>query len=228
MRLAVLALAVVAFTSSCARALRLPHTDAPPLVSQFEKGVNQRTKVFDVEVPEVKKDTQYANSLTLKYGGTKLGGSETQQQRSNLSVLRGGQPLASVECLSRQEGVTVSRTEFSRHTFTCSGAGFTLEVQEPRADVFVGSARVGPVEVAFESTDEMEKGIPQYPTGFHLTANGRWVATFEYFDGGKTYLRPDLSGVERDAVLAVVVVIQSTDGWLVKDLGRNQARPFGM
>ncbi|MEW6431293.1 MAG: hypothetical protein AB1730_07265 [Myxococcota bacterium] len=222
------ALAVIATTSSCARALRVPHTDAPPIVGTFEHGINQRTKVFDVEVPEVKKDTQRSDSVTLKYGGAKLGGSETQQQRSNLTVLRGGQPLVSVECLSRQEGVTVSRTEFSRHTLTCSGAGFALEVQEPRADVFVGSARVGPVEVAFESTDEMEKGIPQYPTGFHLKANGRWVATFEYFQGGKAYLRPDLAGPERDAVLAVVVVLQSTDGWFVNDLGRNQARPFGM
>ena len=227
MRFAVLVLAALT-TFSCTRVLRLPRVDATPVVGEFEKGINQRTKVFDFEVPEVKKDTQRSDSVTLKFGGTKLGGSEKQQQRSNLTVQRGGQPLVAVECLSRQEGVTVSRTEFSRHTFNCTGAGFTLEVQEPREDRFIGSARVVAVEVAFESNDEMEKGIPQYPTGFHLTANGRWVGTFEYFDGGKAYLRPDLSGPERDAVLAVMVVLQSTDGWLAKDLGANQARPFGM
>lgn len=227
MRLAVLAVAsLTAF--SCARAIHLPRLDAPPVVGQFEKGINQRTKLFDFEVPEVKKDTQRSDSITLKFGGAKLGGTEKQNQRSNLMVLRGGQPLVAVECLSQQEGVTIDRREFSRHTFSCNGSGFALSLQEPRDDAFVGTARVGPVDVAFESTDELDKGIPQYPTGFHLTENGRWVATFEYFDGGKAYLRPDLSGPERDAVLAVMVVLQSTDGWLAKNLGANQARPFGM
>jgi hypothetical protein len=227
MRLAVLAFASLT-ALSCARAIRLPRLEAPPIVGQFEKGINQRTKLFDFEVPEVKKDTQRSDSITLKFGGAKLGGTEKQNQRSSLVVLRGGQPLVAIECLSQQEGVTIDRREFSRHTFSCNGSDFALSLQEPREDVFTGTARVGPVDVAFESTDELEKGLPQYPTGFHLTVNGRWAASFEYFDGGKAYLRPDLAGPERDAVLAVMVVLQSTDGWLAKNLGANRARPFGM
>lgn len=214
--------------SGCARVLRVPSMDTQPIVGTFERGLNQRSKVFDVEVPEVRNDTQRVNSVTFKYGGTKLGGTEQQQQRSHMAVLRSGQPLTDVDCLSQQGGFTVSRTEFSRHTFTCTGGGFQLSLDEPQDDVFVGSARVGPVELALTSSDDLVKGVPQYPTGFHVMQSGQWVASFEYFDGGKAYVHPGLSPVERDAVLSVMVVIQATHGWLAKNLQSNQARPFGM
>jgi hypothetical protein len=227
MRLTVLALTCLA-SLGCTRVLRLPRMEAPPVVGQFEQGVNQRTRLLEVEVPEVKKDAQRSTGLTIRSGGAKLGGSEKQEQRSTLVVQRGGQQVASVECHARQEGVTVNLSDFSRHTLSCAGAGFALEVQEPRNDAFIGSARVGDVALALESTDDLEKGVPQYPTGFHLTANGRWLGTFEYVNDGKAWLRADLTGAERDAVLAVMVVMQSTDRWLAKDLGANQARAFGL
>ncbi|GMU59714.1 MAG: hypothetical protein AMXMBFR34_14770 [Myxococcaceae bacterium] len=214
--------------SGCARSLRLPHLDLKPEVATFETGLNQRTKVFDFEIPEVKKDTQRVNSVTLKYGDTKLGGTEKQDQLSNLTVLRGGQPMMNVACRSIQDGATAFGRDFSRHTFACQAVDFTLEVQEPQDDVFVGRARLGSVELTFESSDDMEKGIPQYPTGFHLSQHGRWVATFEYFQGGKAYVNPSLSAAERDAVLSVLVVLHSTGAWLANNASRNQARPFGM
>lgn len=224
---ALVALSLVA--SGCGpRLLRLPMTDAPPLVDTFQQGVNQRRKVFDVEVPEVKKDTQRIDSVTLKFGGAKLGGTEKQNQRSTMTVLRGGQRLVDVECRATQEGVTISRTEFSQHTLACTGAGFTLDLREVQNDVFEGVARFGPVELTLSSSDDMEKGLPQYPTGFHLTAAGRWVGTFEYFDGGRAVIRADLAPHERDAVLSVMTVVHTTGAWLAADLHRNQSRAFGL
>jgi hypothetical protein len=219
--------ALVFAASGCARALRLPRLDVTPEVATFETGLNQRTKVFDFEIPEVKKDTQRVNSVTLKFGDTKLGGTEKQDQVSTMTVLRGGQPLMNVACRSVQEGALALGRDFSRHSLACQAAGFELQVHEPQDDVFVGSARLGDVELALESSDDMEKGIPQYPSGFHLTQRGRWVATFEYFQGGKAYLRPGLSPLERDAVLSVLVVLHSTGTWLANNAERNQARPFG-
>lgn len=213
---------------SCARAIRLPTMDAPPVVGQFEGGVNQRTRVFEFEVPEVKKGTQVSKSLTLKFGGAQLGGGKNQVQPSTVTVLRAGQPLAQLECLSEQGGVIAGRRDESRHAFSCVGNGFSLRVDEPQKDVFHGSAQVGPVALDIVSTDDMAEGIAMYPTGFHLTSAGRWVASFEYFQSGKVYLRPDLSGPERDAVLAAAVVIQSTDRWMAHNLEQNQSRPFGM
>ncbi len=222
MRNAPLLLLSCLLAAGCARNLRLPALDTKPLTTSFETGFNHRTKAFDFEVPEVKKDVQVSSGISLNLAGASLAGSGKSDQGASFAILRGGQPFLAAACRLLQQGTHVGTVDYPRHTYTCTAPGFELTVDEPQPQVFTGTARLGKVAVSLESSDDLEKGIPQRPSGFHLKVGARWVGTFEYWQGGKVFLRPDLSPAERDATLATMVAVQSTDLWLARSLEENR------
>ena len=226
-RFFVIALAAVTFTACAPRVIRLPNLTTPPVTADFEQGLNARTKLFDYEIPEVKYAVQKTQGVSIKTPwGSSLGKSKQQQQRSFI-VKRGSNPELGVDCETVQQTAKVGWKDFSKHTYTCGGAGFALVVDEPKRQVFTGVVKLGDVELSLESTDKMASGAPMRPSGFHLRRDGRWVASFEYYQFGKAYLDAGLTAEERDAVLIAMVSIQSTRHWLARDIDQNQASPYG-
>lgn len=224
----ILFVAVVALSACAPRAIKLPNVTVPPTVVPFEQGVNSRTKLLDYEIPEVKLAGQRTQGVSVKLPwGQSIGNAKQQQQRSFV-VKRGANPQLSVDCETRQEGKRVASVEFSKHTYKCSAPGFELLVDEGRRSVFSGSVRIGEIALELESTDEMKSGIPMRPSGFHIRRNGRWMASFEYYQFGNAYLGADLTADERDAVLVAMVSIQSTNHWLAREIDQNQSRAFGL
>ncbi|MEW5742588.1 MAG: hypothetical protein AB1938_26970 [Myxococcota bacterium] len=231
MRLA--ALLMFPLVVSCAQAIRVPKSNAPPVVGTFEFGLNQRTKLFDFEVPEVKKGMQRSGTAKVSFASDVSAGATRQETPMTFGVLKEGRPFIALECLGVQQGVVVKTgspvpTDKTLHTYGCTGTDFQLVVEEPKKDVFVGRASFAGLELTLQGTDEMEQGLPQYPSGFHVMKGAQWLGSFEYLQGGKAYLRADLRGAERDAVVLVMVAVQATDRWLAKNSSQNQARPFGM
>ena len=224
-RFLVIALAALALTACGPRNIKLPNLAVPPQVAPFETGVNARTKVFDYEIPEVKYSVQKTNgmmSVKLGFGIPRLG-KATQQQQRTFIVKRGLNPALDVSCETVQGEGRVGRKDFTRHTYTCGGSGFELVVDEPKRQFFQGAVHIGDVSLDLESTDQMASGAPMRPSGFHIRRNGRWLASFEYFQFGNAYLGTDLTAEERDAVLVAMVSIQSTNHWLARDIDQNQA-----
>jgi hypothetical protein len=220
--------AVVALSACAPRAIKIPNVAVPPTAVSFEQGVNARTKLLEYEIPEVKLATQKTQGMSINLPwGHSIGNAKQQQQRSFV-VRRGANPELSVDCETRQEGKRIASMEFSKHTYKCSAPGFELVVDEARKSVFAGSVRVGEVELELESTDQMLSGIPMRPSGFHIRRNGRWIASFEYYQFGKAYLGADMTADERDAVLVAMVSIQSTNHWLARSIAQNQSRAFGL
>lgn len=221
-------LAAFALTACGPRNIKLPEAATAPTVAPFEQGVNARTRLLDYEIPEVKFAAQKNKGLSIKMPwGRSIGNSKQQQQRSFV-VKRGTNPELAVECETVQQGGQVGSRDLSKHTYKCGGAGFELLVDEPRRQVFEGVVKVGEVALELESTDQMLSGVPMRPSGFHIRRNGRWVASFEYYQFGKAYLGADLTADERDAVLVTMVSIQSTNHWLARDIDQNQSRAYGM
>jgi hypothetical protein len=220
--------AVVALSACAPRVIKLPNVAVPPTVVPFEQGVNARTKLLEYEIPEVKLATQKTQGMSIKLPwGHSIGNAKQQQERSFI-VKRGSNPQLSVDCETRQEGKRIASKDFSKHTYKCAGPGFELLVDEARRSVFAGSVRVGEIALELESTDQMASGVPMRPSGFHIRRNGRWIASFEYYQFGNAYLGADLSADERDAVLVTMVSIQSTNPWLARDIDQNQSRAFGL
>ena len=224
-RFSVLALAAVSFCACGPRNIKLPNLATPPTVALFEQGINARTRLLDYEIPEVKFAVQKTEGMSVKLPWGSVGKAKQQQQRSFI-VKRGPNPALGVECETVQQDVKVW-SKYAKHTYKCGGQGFELLVDEPKRQVFAGSVRVGEVTLDLESTDQMASGAPMRPSGFHIRRNGRWIASFEYYQFGKAYLSSELTAEERDAVLVTMVSIQSTNHWLAKDIEQNQASPYG-
>ncbi len=226
-RFFVIALAAVSFTACGPRNIQLPNLTTPPVTADFEQGLNARTKLFDYEIPEVKYAVQKTQGVSIKTPwGSSLGKSKQQQQRSFI-VKRGSNPELGVDCETLQQTAKMGWKDFSKHTYTCGGAGFALVVDEPKRQVFSGTVKLGEVELELESTDKMASGAPMRPSGFHIRRNGRWIASFEYYQFGKAYLDAGLTAEERDAVLTTMVSIQSTNHWLARSIDQNQSNPYG-
>lgn len=227
-RLLVVALAAFALTACGPRNIRLPDHAVSPTVAPFEQGLNARTKLLDYEIPEVKLAVQKTQGMSVKLPwGQSIGNAKQLQQRSFI-VKRGANPELGVDCETLQQGARVASKDFSKHTYKCGGPGFELVVDEARRQVFTGAVHIGDVALELESTDQMAAGAPMRPSGFHIRRDGRWLASFEYYQFGKAYLGADLTAVERDAVLVTMVSIQSTNHWLARDIEENQSRAFGM
>jgi hypothetical protein len=225
-RFLVIALAAFAFTACGPRNIKLPNLAVPPTVAPFEQGINARTKLLDYEIPEVKLAVQKTVGMTVKVFGHSIGNAKQQQQRSFV-VKRGANASLDVSCETLQQGARTGNKDFSKHTYKCGGSGFELLVDEAKRQVFQGSVRVGEISLDLESTDQMASGAPMRPSGFHIRRNGRWIASFEYYQFGNAYLGADLTADERDAVLVTMVSIQSTNHWLARDINQNQANPYG-
>ncbi len=226
-RFLVVALSLVAFSACGPRNIQLPNLMTPPVTAPFEQGLNARTKLFDYEIPEVKFAVQKTQGLSIKTPwGSSLGKSKQQQQRSFI-VKRGSNSELGVDCETLQQTAKMGWKDFSKHTYTCGGAGFALVIDEPKRQVFSGMVKLGDVELSLESTDKMASGAPMRPSGFHIRRDGRWVASFEYYQFGKAYLDAGLTADERDAVLIAMVSIQSTNHWLARSIDQNQASPYG-
>lgn len=220
--------AAFVMTACGPRNIKLPEVAVSPTIAAFEQGINARTKLLDYEIPEVKYATQKTQGMSIKLPwGQSIGNAKQRQQRS-FTVKRGANPELSVDCETLQEGKRVASKDFSKHTYKCGGAGFELMVDEATRQVFSGAVRVGEVALELESTDQMLSGAPMRPSGFHIRRNGRWVASFEYYQFGKAYLGTDLTADERDAVLVTMVSIQSTNHWLARDISQNQSQPYGL
>lgn len=217
-----------ALTACGPRNIKLPDAAGSPTVAAFEQGINARTKLLDYEIPEVKLATQKTQGMSIKLPWGQSVGNTTQRQQRSFIVKRGGNPELSVDCETLQEGKRVASKDFSKHTYKCGGAGFELVVDEANQQVFSGAVRIGQVALELESTDQMVSGAPMRPSGFHIRRNGRWVASFEYYQFGKAYLGTDLTADERDAVLVTMVSIQSTNHWLARDTDQNQSRAYGL
>lgn len=207
----VLVVAAVTSLSGCApRLIKLPDNRHVPAAAAFKMGANSRTTLLEYEVPRVK--VSKVRSAGFSIGG--FGKQKAQMQRA-FSVNRPGGSI-DVSCEAVQEGARVMALDYTKHTYNCGGSNFELRVEEQQRDVFVGAARLNGVNVDIVSTDDMEQGPPQGPSGFHLRRGGRWLASFEYFQAGNAYLAGDLSAEERDAVLTAMVVIQSSNLWLTR------------
>ena len=224
-RFSVVALAAFAFTACGPRNIKLPNLATPPTVASFEHGLNARTKLLEYEIPEVKFAIQKTVGLSVRVPWGSVGKSKQQQQRSFV-VMRGANPQLNVDCETLQQDMKVW-SRYSKHTYTCGAQGFELVVDETKRQVFAGTVHIGEVALELESTDQMSAGVPMRPSGFHIRRNGRWVASFEYFQFGRAYLSTELSPEERDAVLVTMVSIQSTNHWFAKDIEQNQASPYG-
>jgi hypothetical protein len=222
-----LLIAAFALTACGPRNIKLPNLAVPPVVAPFETGLNARTKLLEYEIPEVKLAVQKTTGLSVKlaFGIPRLGKATQQQQRSFI-VKRGVNASLDVNCETVQAEGRVGNKDFTKHTYTCGGADFALVVDEPKRRTFTGSVHVGDVSLDLESTDQMASGVPMRPSGFHIRRNGRWLASFEYFQFGNAYLGADLTAEERDAVLVAMVSIQSTNHWLARDIDQNQAGPY--
>jgi len=227
-RILLVALAAFAFTACGPRNIKLPDHAAAPTITPFEQGVNARTKLLDYEIPEVKLAVQKTQGMSVKLPwGQSIGNAKQQQQRSFV-VKRGANPALDVSCETVQQGARVAAKDYSKHTYRCDGGGFELRVDEAKPQSFTGAAQVGAVALELESTDQMTDGAPMRPSGFHIRRNGRWLASFEYYQFGKAYLGADLSADERDAVLVTMVSIQSTNHWLARSIDQNQSNAFGL
>ena len=217
-------LAALALTACGPRNIKLPDVAVAPTVVAFEQGLNARTRLLDYEIPEVKLEVQKTQGLSIKLPwGRSIGNAKQRQQRS-FTVKRGSNPELNVACETLQEGKRVGSKDFSKHTYKCGGPGFELVVDEATRQVFSGVVQIGAVAIDLESTDQMVAGVPMRPSGFHLRRQGRWLASFEYYQFGSAYLSADLSAEERDAVLVTMVSIQSTNHWLARDIEQNQSR----
>ncbi len=80
------------------------------------------------------------------------------------------------------------------------------------APIVEGTARVGAVTLAVESTSRQEGGLPVPYLGYHLRQEERLVASVQAYDPSQLWVAPELSPEEREAVVltAFTLVLQRT------------------
>lgn len=213
----------LALTGCGPRNIKLPLAAKAPATSNIVTGVNNRTQVFDYEIPSVKKEGSKTRgvSVAMPFGG-RIGNASFEQGRL-FTVKRGANASLEVSCKTTQKSTNFGPRAFDKHTYACSGERFELLIDETQRNTFQGTAKVGDVALELLSTDQMAAGAPMRPSGFHVTRNGRWLASFEYYQQGKAYLGSDLSPEERDAVLTTLVSVHSTNHFFAHSIQQNQS-----
>ena len=224
-----LPVAFVLLTSvACTRQIRVPApVGQQPEVLEISRGVNASATVGEYQLSRVSVvQPQPTTSVNLHLGDI-VGKKKVDETRVfSFSMTKRGAPLTTASCTGHQFGdvntIMGTRTDKTQHVLTCRGSVFSMQIDEPSKNSLTGTVSAGDQQFVVETTNDMARGLPESVNGFTLRQGGNWVASVEYFWGGRAYLSPSLSSEERDSAMTAVLALLSTNHWLGRDANENQ------